>query len=327
METDSPSGHTHAAAQLVVDELTKLGLNPVQTRKGAVRCALGPNPTMALAAHLDTLGAMVSGIKPDGHLRISLIGGVSLNGYEGEYCRIHTHSGKVFTGTLLVDNPSVHANNQTGKPERTVENMYVRLDEDVNTKTDTLALGIANGDLVAFDVRYHEVPSGYIKGRHLDNKAGCLVLLEVARQVVQMGKGAPVELFFSTYEEVGHGGAPGFAPSVEALLVIDMGVVGDACEGREIACSICAKDSSGPYDSAFFKRLVALAEANNIPFRRDIYPFYGSDGSAALRAGNDLRVGLIGPGVHASHGAERTHKKGIEATVRLCLAAIGTPAY
>lgn len=323
METDSPSGHTQAAAQLVMDELIELGLRPDQTRKGAIRCALGPKPTMALAAHIDTLGAMVSGIKPDGHLRITLIGGVSLNGYEGEYCRIYTHSGKVFTGTLLIDNPSVHANHQTGKPERTVENMYLRLDEEVTSKNDTVALGIANGDLVAFDVRYQELPSGYIKGRHLDNKAGCLVLLEVARQVVSSGKTAPVELFFSTYEEVGHGGSPGFSPSVEDLLVIDMGVVGEACDGRETACSICAKDSSGPYDPTFFKRLVALAEANDIPYRRDIYPFYGSDGSAALRAGNDLRVGLIGPGVHASHGVERTHKKGIEATVRLCLAAIG----
>jgi putative aminopeptidase FrvX len=68
------------------------------------------------------------------------------------------------------------------------------------------------------------------------------------------------------------------------------------------------------------KELTKLAEANGIAYKSDIYPYYGSDGSAALRAGRDFRVGLIGPGVSASHGVERTHKKGIEATIALCLA-------
>jgi putative aminopeptidase FrvX len=158
----------------------------------------------------------------------------------------------------------------------------------------------------------------------MDNKAGCYVILEVAKRLRKQRKKAPVELFFSNHEEVGHGGAVGYAPSIRELLVIDMGVVGAGCDGREVSCSICAKDSSGPYDFEFRKTLTLLAEKNNVPFTVDVYPFYGSDGSVALRAGNDVRVALIGPGVAASHGVERTHRKGIEATIQLCLAYIGT---
>ena len=320
---DSPSGHTTEAAAYIYGLLRGMGYSPEYTKKGAIRCPLGTTPTRALAAHVDTLGAIVSGIRPDGHLKITQIGGLSLNGYENEYCRIRTIDGKTCTGTLLIIDPSAHANKDTVKKERTTENMYIRLDEVVQTKADTERLGIRNGDVIAFDTRYQMTPSGYIKGRHMDNKAGCLVLLEVAKQLAAMGKKVPVELFFSTYEEVGHGGTVGYSSSIEELLVIDMGVVGEACEGSEVACSICAKDSSGPYDSEMFKRLVQMAEEKGIGHKRDVYPFYGSDGSAALRAGLDLRVGLIGPGVHASHGMERTHVEGIEATINLCMAYIG----
>jgi len=323
VEIDSPSGHTAEATAYVAEELRKLGYSPEFTNKGAVRCALGGEPKLALAAHIDTLGGMVAGIRSDGHLKLTQIGGLSLNGYENEYCRIRTIDGRVHTGTLLIIDPSAHANKDTPKKERTTDNMYIRLDEEVRTKSDTERLGISNGDVVAFDTRFQLTPSGYIKGRYMDNKAGCLVLLEVARQLAASGRKVPVELFFSTYEEVGHGGTVGYSSTIEELLVIDMGVVGDACEGSENACSICAKDSSGPYDAAMFKRLVGLATERGIPFKRDVYPFYGSDGSAALRAGLDLRVGLIGPGVHASHGMERTHIKGIRATIDLCMAYIG----
>ncbi|MCH2584350.1 MAG: glucanase, partial [Planctomycetes bacterium] len=171
---------------------------------------------------------------------------------------------------------------------------------------------------------YQELPSGYVKGRFMDNKAGCFVLFEIARRLPPTDKGLPVELFFSNYEEVGHGGTCGYSDTIEELLVIDMGVLGDPCEGSEVRCSICAKDTSGPYDYAMRKKLVDQADRSSIPHSVDVYPYYGSDGSAALRAGNDFRVGLIGPGVAASHGVERTHVKGIEATIELCLAYIAS---
>ncbi len=321
---DSPTGFTQKACEYIFNTLSGYGYSPEYTNKGAVKCALGNNPTLSIAGHTDTLGAIVSGVKKDGSLSFSTLGSPLLNGFEGEYVRIYTLSGKIFTGTLLLNNPSSHANNKAGTIERTAANMHIRIDEQVGAKEQTKALGINNGDIICFDTKYQELPSGFIKSRFMDNKAGCFVLLEIARLLKEQKKQAPVELYFSNYEEVGHGGATGYAPGIKELLVIDMGVLGDDCEGDELSCSICAKDSTGPYDYEFRKKLVQVAETNKISYKIDVYPHYGSDGSAALRAGNDFKVALIGPGVAASHGMERTHKKGIEATIELCLAYIKT---
>ncbi|OWY25463.1 glucanase [Sphingobacteriales bacterium UPWRP_1] len=319
---DSPTGYTQKAAQYIHHLLGTYGWKPQYTNKQAVTCALGSKPRLAIAAHTDTLGAIVSRINADGTLGISLLGGPLLNSFEGEYCRIYTLADKVYTGTLLLNNPSTHVNAEAAATKRDIGSMHIRIDEPVQKKADTEQLGIQVGDIICFDTRYQELPSGYIKSRFMDNKAGCFVLFEIARRMAARKQHAPVELFFSNYEEVGHGGSGGYAATIEELLVIDMGVVGTGCEGNEQHCSICAKDSSGPYDYQFRKKLVQLAETHQIPCKIDIYPYYGSDGSAALRAGNDFRVALIGPGVAASHGMERTHKKGIEATIDLCMAYI-----
>lgn len=319
---DSPSGYTHKATAYIMDVLQGYGFTPELTVKGAVRCALGPNPTVALAAHTDTLGAIVSSIESNGGLRFSVLGGPLLPSFESSYVRIHTMGGQVLHGTLLLANPSTHANNKAGNAERTIDSMYIRLDERVSSADDVKALGVRVGDIVAFEPKYQALPNGYIKSHFLDNKAGCYVLFEIARAYAARGQRPPVELYFSTYEEVGHGGAPAYPPSVRDLLVIDMGVVGDRMGGAEHLCSICAKDSGGPYDYGFRTSLVELAERHAIPHAIDVYPFYSSDGTALWRAGGDVRVALIGPGVHASHGMERTHVDGIQATVDLCRAFI-----
>lgn len=321
---DSPTGYTTAACKYIFDTLKGYGWEPEYTNKGAVKCALGADPVLAVAAHTDTLGAIVSKIQKDGTLRFGKLGGLGLNSFEGAYCSIVRLDGSRVTGTMLKDNPSAHVNKQLDSDPRTIDNMHIRLDEVVESKEDVEKLNVRVGDIICFDTNYQELPSGYVKSRFMDNKAGCFVLFEIARLLKEKGQNAPVELFFSNYEEVGHGGTVGYADTIEELLVIDMGVLGDQCDGLETHCSICAADSSGPYDYDFRKKLVALADADeHIHYKLDVYPFYGSDGSAALRAGNDFRVGLIGPGVAASHGVERAHVQGIDSTVRLCMAYIG----
>ena len=317
---DSPSGFTKEACTYIFNTLKSYGYSPAYTAKGAVTCNLGDNPTLVLAAHTDTLGGIVSQINNDGTLRISNVGGPLLPSYEGCYVRVHTLNEKVYTGTFLLDNPAVHVNKEASSTKREIGNMHVRVDEEVTNKKDTEALGISIGDFVCFEPYYTETESGFIKSKFMDNKASCYVLFEVAKAL--KGKNLPIQLFFSNYEEVGHGAATGYAEGINEMLCLDMAVVGTNQAGKENLCSICAKDSSGPYDYEMRKKLVALAEKNNIPYCQDIYPYYGSDGSAALRAGNDFRVALIGMGVSASHGVERTHKKGIQATIDLCLAYI-----
>ncbi|RME76694.1 MAG: glucanase [Planctomycetota bacterium] len=322
VEIDSPVGYTQKASQYIFEKLESYGFQPEYTKKGAVRCHLGPFPKIALAAHVDTLGAMVSQIHRDGTLGFTTLGGLNLPVFEGEYVRIYTMDSHVYHGTLVLKNPSAHANRNAYTQERNTQNMCIRLDEKVESKVDVENLNIRVGDIIAFDPRYVHLPSGYIKSKFLDNKTGCYVLLQIAKSLREAEKKVGVELFFSNYEEVGHGAAPGFASTVEELIVVDMGVLGTGLSGQETKCSICAKDSSGPYDYELRKELVNLAEENQIPYALDVYPYYGSDGSAALRAGHDIRVALIGPGVAASHGAERTHEQGLEATIALIQAFI-----
>jgi len=319
---DSPTGYTDKACEYIFNLLKKYGYKPEYTNKGAVKCALGKNPTLAIAAHVDTLGAIVSGVNGNGTLSFSSLGGLALTSAEGEYVKIYSMNGKVFTGTLLLNNPSAHSNNHRESEKRNYDTMHIRIDNEVYSKKDVTKLGIKTGDMICFDPRYMELPSGFIKSRFMDNKAGCYVLFELARRLKEKNKEVPVEIFFSNYEEVGHGGTCGYSPTIKDLLVIDMGVLGNSCEGNEVSCSICVKDSTGPYDYNFRKKLVEIADKNKITYALDVYPYYGSDGSAALRAGNDFRVALIGPGVAASHGVERTHIKGIEATIDLCMGYI-----
>ncbi|ASI98830.1 M42 family metallopeptidase [Thermococcus celer] len=322
LEIPSPTGYTREVMEHIEGKLNEAGIKTRYTNKGALIAHNHPEPELVIAAHVDTLGAMVKGILPDGHLSFTRVGGLNLPAFEGEYCTVITRSGRRYRGTLLLKNPSVHVNKDAGKKERKEENMYIRLDEPVEKREDTEKLGIRPGDFIAFDPKFEYV-NGFVKAHFLDDKASAAILIDL---MLDMGaetlERLPVAFFFSPYEEVGHGGSAGYPESMRELLVVDMGVVGEGVAGKETAVSIAAKDSSGPYDYEMTTKLIELAEKRDIPYVVDVFPYYGSDGSAALRAGWDVRVALIGQGVHASHGMERTHIKGILATKELIRAYI-----
>ena len=317
LDIPSPTGYTKEVMGHIEKRLKEAGIKTYYTNKGALIAGNHPEPELMIAGHVDTLGAMVKGILPDGNLSFSRVGGLLLPTFEGEYCTIITRSGKCYRGTLLLRNPSVHVNKEAGKKERKEENMYVRLDAEVEKKEDTEKLGIRPGDFIAFDPKFEYV-NGFVKAHFLDDKASVAVMIDLLLDLgAEKLEKLPVAFFFSPYEEVGHGGSAGYPESTKELLVVDMGVVGEGVAGKETAVSIAAKDSSGPYDYEMTSKLIKLAEKNDIPHVVDVFPYYGSDGSAALRAGWDFRVALIGPGVHASHGMERTHVKGLLATKEL----------
>ena len=124
------------------------------------------------------------------------------------------------------------------------------------------------------------------------------------------------KIYFVTYEEVGHG-ASILDQNISEFVTLDMGCIGLDLAGNEYAVSICAKDSGGPYDYELTTRLIDMARENDLSYTVDIFPFYGSDVGAARRAGVDIKGALIGSGVSASHGMERTHIKGVENTLKL----------
>ncbi len=321
LKTPSPSGFTYDATSKVKTEAEKFNFKTELTAKGCLLVYIpGQNSTrtIALSAHIDTLGAMVRSIKETGYLRYTSIGGFPQNTVEGEYCTIFTRNGKKYTGTILTTQPSVHVYKETGKLERKEENMEIRLDVKVSTKEDVEKLGVLPGDFIAFDSRTVVTSEKFVKSRHLDDKASVAVLMTVLERLSRENV-KPIFntiILFSAFEEVGHG-ASYLPPDVDEMLAIDMGAIGDDLQTTEYVVSICAKDSSGPYDYFLTNHLINLAKTEKIDFQVDIYPYYGSDASIALRAGANIRAALIGPGVHASHGLERTHLDGLLNTTRL----------
>ncbi|WP_338452245.1 M42 family metallopeptidase [Niallia oryzisoli] len=318
----SPSGNTYEIISFVEDYLSELKIETKRNRKGGLIATLPGSDSRhhrMLTAHVDTLGAMVKEIKDSGRLKLDLIGGFKYNSIEGEYCTIETASGKKYSGTILMHQTSVHVYKDADKKERNQENMEVRIDEKVRTKEDVRALGIEVGDFVSFDPRVEITPSGFIKSRHLDDKASVAILLQLIKRIKTANITLPYTTHFliSNNEEIGYGGNSNITPETVEFLAVDMGAIGDGQSTDEYTVSICTKDASGPYHYELRKRLVKLAQEHGIQYKLDLYPFYGSDASAALRAGHDIIHGLVGPGIDSSHAFERTHQQALEETAEL----------
>lgn len=326
LNIDSPTGYTKKAIDFMDEEVQKLGYKTTRNQKGNLIIHVegkDTKHTLGLGAHLDTLGLMVRAIKDNGKLAITKVGGPCLPTLDGEYCKIYTREGKIYTGTILSCSPSVHVFSDASSLERKEDTMEVRIDEVVYSKADVEKLGICNGDFIAIDTKTTITERNFIKSRFLDDKISVCALMGVLKYLSdnQIKPERNLKIVFSTYEEVGHGSSS-IPQEIEEFLAVDMG-----CIGQDLACteqdvSICAKDSSGPYDYEMITRLVNLAKENKLKYVVDIYPQYSSDVSAALRGGNDIKGALIGPGVHASHGMERTHYDGVENTMALILAYI-----
>ena len=325
MAIDSPTGFTDKAADYVINELRSMGYEPQKTLKGGVICCLGGEGSpMIFSAHIDTLGGMVCEVKANGRLKITRLGGLQANNTETENCKIYTRAGKVYTGAFQMNDPSVHVNGDYSKQERSFDSMEVVIDEHTSSKKETLELGIEVGDIVCFDPRTIITESGYIKSRFLDDKLSVVILMQFAKLIKdeKLKLKRKVYIYITNYEEVGHGCSSAIPQDAEEIVCVDMGCVGSAVQCTERQVSICVKDSSGPSDYGVTTALINAARENGIDYAADVYPYYGSDADAALHAGANLRHSLIGSGVYASHGYERTHMDGVKNTLALIRAYV-----
>ena len=322
LNIDSPTGYTKMAADYVAKEFKKLGYKTTITNKGGALVDFGGKDDkngLFLEAHSDTLGGMIAEIKGNGRIRITNLGGMNANNAEAENVRIYTRNKKVYEGTLQLINASVHVNGEYSKAERTFDKTEVVLDEDVKSKEDVKKLGIDTGDIVCFDPRTRVTKSGYIKSRFLDDKLSVGILMGFGKYLSD-NKITPkrhIYAHITVYEEVGHGGSGSLPKGVTEAISVDMGCVGEGLECTERQVSICVKDSGGPYSYEVVDKLVKAAKKEKADYALDVYPFYGSDVEATLRAGHDIKHGLIGSGVYASHGYERSHRDGVLNTLKV----------
>ena len=318
---DSPTGYTHNVINLIKEKVEAFGFNAKVLNNGALEVDVegeDKSKTVATSAHVDTLGLMVRSIKSSGTLALTKLGGPITPTLDSEYCKVYTRDGKVYEGTILSTSPATHVFPDANTKSRDIDNLEVRLDEVVHNKADVEKLGIQNGDIVCYDPKFEITESGFLKTRFIDDKASAVVLLMLLKYVSEkkLKFKYNTRIYFVVYEEVGHG-ASMVNNDIDEFVTLDMGCVGLDLAGNEEAVSICAKDSGGPYDYELTTRLINLAKENKLNYTIDIFPFYGSDIGAASRAGVDFKGALIGTGVSASHGMERTHIRGIENTLKL----------
>ena len=317
---DSPSGYSENINKVLIELLNELGYTATLSNKGNVALKVAgesSEKTVATSAHVDTLGLMVRSINGDGTLNVTRIGGPQIATLDGEYCKIQTRFNQTYTGTILSNSASSHVYEDSDK-QRKENNVVVRIDEKVNSKKDVLDLGIQNGDYIFIEPKFTITESGFIKSRFIDDKASVCVILSVLKYLKENNLKPAYDTFiyFVNHEEVGHGAAT-VDENITEFVTVDMGCIGKDLAGNEYAVSIAAKDSGGPYDYELTTRLIKLAKENNVNYVVDIFPYYGSDVGAAYRSGRDLKGALIGQGVHASHGMERTHLDGCINTMKL----------
>lgn len=326
LNTPSPTGFAHRAIEYIEKSLAEFPFLQVsQTRKGSL-LAVWPGSSAdaprAVTAHVDTLGAMVKEIKPNGRLKMSAVGGFVWNTVEGEGCTIFTSEGKHFRGSILLTEASSHVHGKrVAETKREEETLEVRIDALTSSASDTRGLGISVGDFIAFDPRL-EIVNGFVRSRHLDDKACVACMVAAIKALCEAGlrPAQTTSFLFTNYEEVGHGAAAGLPGDIVELLAVDMAAVGEGQNSDEFHPSICVKDSGGPYHHGFSQKLRKLADEHQISYKVDIYPYYGSDGEAYWRAGGDVAVALIGPGIDASHNYERTHFQSLEGTTQWLIA-------
>ena len=319
LNIDSPTGFTKEMIKKIEKDFKELGYVVEHTNKGALLIKISDGKDgLLLEAHGDTLGAMVKEIKNNGRLKMTPLGGLVASNIESENVRVYSRFNKTYEGTVQLENASSHVNKDLRIAERNFDSIEVVLDEDVNSKEDVKKMGIDVGDFICLDPRAHITKSGYIKSRFLDDKLSVGILLSLAKYLKDNDIKLKRKVYFliTVYEEVGHGAS--YIPSdIKEAISVDMGCVGEGLQCKEKQASICAKDSGGPYDFDVTDKLVKAAIKEKADYVIDVYPYYGSDVESTLRAGYDIKHGLIGPGVYASHGYERSHIDGVYAVLKI----------
>lgn len=325
LKIPSPTGYHVEAIDYVRQQFESLGISGLDlmtTTKGALLATWKGQSGSArrgVTAHVDTLGLMVREIKTNGRLKTNPLGGIVWPTVEMEGVTVRTADDRRYRGTMLSVNPSSHVNRNILTVERTADNMEIRLDAKTKNEDETRALGIEVGDFIFVDPRVETGSNGFIRSRFLDDKAGVAAIFGALLALRDAGLQPAQDTAFlvANYEEVGHGGSSGWPFELAELLAIDMGAIGESQNSDEFSVSICVKDGGGPYHFDMTNKLRRLSQTYNIPFRPDIYINYSSDGTAYWRAGGDAKVGLIGPGVDASHSYERTHQESVLHTTHL----------
>lgn len=308
----SPTGFTAELSGYICAQLSALGVEYTLTRRGTIIVRIAGverGMSRVVANHIDTIGAAVAGLKPNGRLALTPVGTWSSRFAEGGRVTLFARD-RSYRGQVLPVLASGHAfNERIDQLPVSWEQVELRLNEPSATREDLVSLGIRSGDFVAFDADPEVSESGYISARHLDNKGGASALLAAIKSIVESGRPPAIDFqaIFTITEEVGTGAGASLSSDVVEFVGIDIGIVAQGQNATEMGVTLCAQDTSGPFDYHLLRAFKALCRSREIPYQIDVFRYYYSDANSAVRAGHDVRDALITFGTDATHGYERTH--------------------
>lgn len=326
----SPTGYTDTIVRHVSRELKTLGLEVELTRRGAIRAIRQgerKEGARAIVTHVDTLGAQVKALKPNGRLELVPIGHWSARFAEGARVTVYSRKGG-YRGSILPLKASGHTfNDEVDTLPVGWQHVELRIDALARNPAELERLGIEIGDIVAVDPQPEFLDNGYIVSRHLDNKAGVALKLAALKAMQDEGVTTPVDIhfLFTIAEEVGVGATSVVSHDVASMLAVDNGTTAPGQNSSEFGVTVCMADQTGPFDYHLTKKLVELCQDNDIRYQKDIFRYYRSDSASAIEAGHDVRTALITFGVDASHGYERIHMHALRSIAELLTAYAVSP--
>lgn len=264
------SGHEGRVRRRIAKELQSLGLSTSTDRLGNLIATLEGDadaPRVMLFTHMDQLGFVVRKIEPDGFIRLERLGGVPERALASQEVLICVGQGRDRSG--IIANKSHHATTPDEK-YKVVPYQDLYVDAGFASAEAVLEAGIDIGSPVVYRPHWVELSPDRIAGTAVDDRAGCAVVVETARQIIALRKRPTVHFVFSVQEEFNLRGAltaaqvlqPDIAIQLDLLLATDtpdMGYRGDVRLGGGPAMSLYSFHGRGTLNGTLpHPALVAL---------------------------------------------------------------------
>jgi len=263
-------------------KIKAMGLKAEEDNLGDLLVTIGDRGKhIVFIAHMDELGLIVSKLEADGSLRVRKVGGLDDRTLVGRVVEIKTQKG-IVRGVIGLKPPHLMTDREEMKKPVSWED--VRVDVGTRSRKETEKLGIRVLDPMVFKKDITYITPDIICARAVDNRAGCAILLEALKEL--MNEGLPVKMTFvwSVQEETGLKGAkvvgfmhrPDYVFAVDTMTTNDAPMSGDTFEKVMIGGGPAMRmfDNAAIASPKVRKMLEEIARANKIPLQ------YGTGGGA-----------------------------------------------
>lgn len=294
-----PTSCEGAVADAIEKELESLPIECERDRMGNlvahVKGAEGA-PRVMLSAHMDEVGFMITEIDENGFLRFDTLGGIDPCVLCGRMVLIGDEERRI-PGVIAAK--GIHLQDKEERKKLpTADELYI--DIGARDRADAEAL-VSLGDFGVFDTPFAVFgeENGYLRGKALDDRVGCALLVEVAREVARAALPLDLYICFTVREEIGRSGATVTANRIspDVAIVLETTAIADLAEvkeSRRVASVgeggvLSLVDRSTIYDRALVDMALDVAKRQDIAVQVKRYVSGGNDAAHIQKSGVGVR--------------------------------------